>query len=224
MHKCDRYCCYCQGLQNIRLCMDGKYYCGLPEGEISVAQSDTQRHGYEDPVRVVFHLDQSWNLVSVFCCAVEHQAIHADLRPSRRAMAQRRGRCFAAKACSQLSGNGSRVDVTLKHIRSHRNCDSLPRPGDAADRVGDVCFFRCAFGSERARSDELLSRVDRVLYNAEVAQRRTTLIRSTCPRITETLSDLRNNGLSRTGQLYALLQKIIHFVIPNEVRESLSWA
>src|SRR5262249_12839835 len=24
---CDRYCCYCQGQQGIRLCMDGKYYC-----------------------------------------------------------------------------------------------------------------------------------------------------------------------------------------------------
>ena len=45
--KCDRYCCYCQGLHNIRLCMDGKYYCPdcREACEISVAQSDTQRHG-----------------------------------------------------------------------------------------------------------------------------------------------------------------------------------
>jgi hypothetical protein len=28
-NKCDcvRYCCYCQGSEHIRLCVDGKYYC-----------------------------------------------------------------------------------------------------------------------------------------------------------------------------------------------------
>ncbi len=25
--KCDRYCCYCKGLEGIRLCTDGLYYC-----------------------------------------------------------------------------------------------------------------------------------------------------------------------------------------------------
>jgi hypothetical protein len=25
--KCDRYCCLCQGAYNVRLCMDGQYYC-----------------------------------------------------------------------------------------------------------------------------------------------------------------------------------------------------
>jgi len=45
--KCDRYCCYCQGQQSIRLCMDGKYYCPdcREACEISVAQSSTQSHG-----------------------------------------------------------------------------------------------------------------------------------------------------------------------------------
>lgn len=39
--KCDRYCCICKGQYNIRLCMDGLYYC--PECreacEISVVTS-----------------------------------------------------------------------------------------------------------------------------------------------------------------------------------------
>ena len=45
--KCDRYCCYCQALHNIRLCMDGKYYCPdcREACEISVAQSNAQPHG-----------------------------------------------------------------------------------------------------------------------------------------------------------------------------------
>lgn len=25
--KCDRYCCYCQGQEHIRLAADGQYYC-----------------------------------------------------------------------------------------------------------------------------------------------------------------------------------------------------
>ncbi len=25
--KCDRYCCYCEGVEGIRLCVDGRYYC-----------------------------------------------------------------------------------------------------------------------------------------------------------------------------------------------------
>ena len=42
--KCDRYCCYCQGQDGIRLCMDGKYYCPdcREACEISVAQSNAQ--------------------------------------------------------------------------------------------------------------------------------------------------------------------------------------
>ena len=40
--KCDRYCCYCQGLEGIRLCADGKFYCPYCREacEIHVAESD----------------------------------------------------------------------------------------------------------------------------------------------------------------------------------------
>lgn len=39
--KCGRYCCYCQGQENIRMCMDGRYYCPdcREACEISVANS-----------------------------------------------------------------------------------------------------------------------------------------------------------------------------------------
>jgi len=45
--KCDRYCCYCQGQQGVRLCVDGKYYCPdcREACEISVAQSSAQSNG-----------------------------------------------------------------------------------------------------------------------------------------------------------------------------------
>jgi len=41
---CERYCCYCQGQENIRLCMDGKYYCPdcREACEITVAESDAE--------------------------------------------------------------------------------------------------------------------------------------------------------------------------------------
>ena len=39
---CDRYCCYCQGQLNIRLCVDGKYYCPdcREACEVALADSD----------------------------------------------------------------------------------------------------------------------------------------------------------------------------------------
>ena len=40
--ECTRYCTYCQGLENIRLCLDGCYYC--PDCrevcEVSVTRTD----------------------------------------------------------------------------------------------------------------------------------------------------------------------------------------
>lgn len=44
--ECDRYCCYCQGQEHIRLCMDGKYYCPdcREACEISVAETGVQSY------------------------------------------------------------------------------------------------------------------------------------------------------------------------------------
>src|ERR1700692_3551107 len=68
----------------------------------------------EDPVRVVFHLDQKWNLVTVFCCAVEHQAIHAGFETEAGAQLASAAGDVCRESISQLSGNGSGVDVTLE--------------------------------------------------------------------------------------------------------------
>jgi hypothetical protein len=40
--KCERYCCYCHGMERIRLCVDVQYYCPdcREACEVSVAQSN----------------------------------------------------------------------------------------------------------------------------------------------------------------------------------------
>jgi hypothetical protein len=41
--KCDRYCIFCKGVYNIRLCVDGLYYCPdcREACEVSVVRSGT---------------------------------------------------------------------------------------------------------------------------------------------------------------------------------------
>ncbi len=134
--------------------MDGKYYCPdcREACEISVAQS-TPNAMADEPVRVVFHLDQDWNLVSVFCCAVEHQAIHAGFETEAGAQLASAAGDVCRETISQLGGNGEGVDVTLDtfsdRIEIAIHCRGQVMP---ADRAGDVCVFRCAFRrSERAQ-------------------------------------------------------------------------
>src|SRR5258708_20375935 len=67
----------------------------------------------DEPVRVVFHLDQDWNLVGVFCCAVEHQAIHAGFETEAGAQLARAAGDVCRETIAQLGGNGEVVDVTL---------------------------------------------------------------------------------------------------------------
>jgi hypothetical protein len=42
---CEKYCCFCQSQQNIRLCVDGMYYCPdcREACELRVAESDDRR-------------------------------------------------------------------------------------------------------------------------------------------------------------------------------------
>jgi len=45
--ECNRYCCMCQGLDAIRLCVDGNYYCPdcREACEVDVAQTIVQSNG-----------------------------------------------------------------------------------------------------------------------------------------------------------------------------------
>lgn len=41
--KCEKYCCYCQSLDDIRLCADGMYYCPACREACDVQVADDDR-------------------------------------------------------------------------------------------------------------------------------------------------------------------------------------
>jgi len=133
----------------------------------------------DEPVRVVFHLDQDWDLVGVFCCAVEHQAIQAGFETEAGAQLARAAGDVCRETILQLGGDGQRVDATLDtfsdrmEIAIHCRGQVLPAIGLEKFALSDTL----SEGAGRFNGQELLSRVDRVLYNAEDGVARTTLVK-----------------------------------------------
>jgi hypothetical protein len=133
----------------------------------------------DEPVRVVFHLDQNWNLVGVFCCAVEFQAIQAGFETEAGAQLARAAGDVCRQSISQLGGDGQGVDVTLDTF-SDRMEIAIHCRGQLLPVIGlDTFAFSDAHsgGAGGLNGQELLSRVDRVLYNAEDGVARTTLVK-----------------------------------------------
>ena len=133
----------------------------------------------DEPVRVVFHLDQDWNLVGVFCCAVEHQAIQAGFETEAGAELARAAGDVCRETISQLGGDGPGVDVTLDTF-SDRIEIAIHCRGQALPVLGLEKFAFSNTQTGRAggiNGQELLSRVDRVLYNSEGGVARTTLVK-----------------------------------------------
>jgi hypothetical protein len=132
-----------------------------------------------EPVRVVFHMDQDWDLVSVFCSAVEHQAIQAGFETEAGAQLARAAGDVCRETISQHGGNGEGVDITLETF-SDRMEIAIHCRGQVLPAIGLEKFaFSDALpgGASGLNGQELLSRVDRVLYNAEGGVARTTLVK-----------------------------------------------
>jgi hypothetical protein len=133
----------------------------------------------DEPVRVVFHMDQSSDLVGVFCCAVEHQAIHAGFETEDGAQLARAAGDVCREAISQAGGHGDGVDVTLEtyadrmEVAIHCRGQHVPPLGLDAFAASDSR----ASASGGLNGIELLSRVDRVLYNSADGIARTTLVK-----------------------------------------------
>jgi hypothetical protein len=133
----------------------------------------------DEPVRVVFHLNQDWNLVGVFCSAVEHQAIHAGFETEAGAQLARAAGDVCRETISQFGGEGEGVDVTLDtfsdriEIAIHCRGQVLPALGLETFALSDAL----SAGAGGLNGLELLSRVDRVLYNAEGGVAKTTLVK-----------------------------------------------
>jgi hypothetical protein len=133
----------------------------------------------DEPVRVVFHLDRDTDLVSVFCCAVEHQAIHAGFETEAGAELARAAGDVCRETFSQLGVEGDGVDVALDTF-SDRIEIAIRCRGQVLPAVGLDAFAFLGANSEGPaglNGRDLLSRVDRVLYNAEGGVARTTLVK-----------------------------------------------
>ena len=133
----------------------------------------------DEPVRIVFHLDQDPRLVGVFCSAVEFQAAHAGLEASASEQLASAAGDVCRETISQLGGDGEAVDVTLDtfsdriEIAIHARGPVLPAAG-----LETFAFSNAKSGAAGGLNGlELLSRVDRVLYHAEDGVARTTLVK-----------------------------------------------
>jgi hypothetical protein len=130
-------------------------------------------------VRVVFHIDQDSDLVGVFCCAVEHQATHAGFETEDGAQLARAAGDVCRKAIAQVGETGDGIDVTLEtypdrmEVAIHCRGEQLPPVGLDSFAGSDSPASR----SGGLNGLELLSRVDRVLYNTADGIARTTLVK-----------------------------------------------
>ena len=133
----------------------------------------------DEPVRVVFHIDQDTRLVGVFCCAVEHQAIQAGLESDACAQLARAAGDVCRETISHLAVDDQRVDVTLDtfsdRIEIAIHCRGRTTPAVGLEKY--AIAGAAADGPGGLNGMDLLSRVDRVLYNAEDGIARTTLIK-----------------------------------------------
>jgi hypothetical protein len=133
----------------------------------------------DEPVRVVFHLNLDWNLIGVLCCAVEYQAIHAGFETEAGGQLARAAGDVCRETISQLGGDGEGVDVTLDTF-SDRIEIAIHCRNQVLPAIGLETFAFSNEPSGRAsglNGLELLSRVDRVMYNAEGGVARTTLVK-----------------------------------------------
>jgi hypothetical protein len=133
----------------------------------------------DEPVRVVFHIDQDTRLVGVFCSAVEHQANQAGLESDACAQLARAAGDVCRETISHLKVDDQRVDVTLDtfsdRIEIAIHCRGLAMPAVGLEKYAIASASSDTPGGLDGM--ELLSRVDRVLYNAEGGIARTTLVK-----------------------------------------------
>jgi hypothetical protein len=133
----------------------------------------------DEPVRIVFHLDQDRRLVGVFCSAVQFQATQAGFEAEAGEQLAKAAGDVCRETISQLGGDGECVDVTVDtfsdriEIAIHCRGQVLPALGLESFAFSDAL----SGGAGGLNGLELLSRVDRVLYNAEDGAARTTLIK-----------------------------------------------
>jgi hypothetical protein len=137
----------------------------------------------DERVRVAFHMDRDSRLVSVMCSAVEHQAVQAGFEAEAGAQLAKAAGDVCREVISKMDGDDSGVDATLDRF-SDRIEISIHSRGQGQPAVGLEAFAHSSVqsgahsgGASDFNGQELLSRVDRVLYNNEGGVARTTLVK-----------------------------------------------
>jgi len=137
-----------------------------------------------EPVRVEFHLDQDSALVGVLCSAVQFQASQAGFEAETCAEIARASEVVCRESLLKLAGADGGLDVMLESYADRIEV-SFVHGGQLAPAVGLEKFALpgdLAGGAGGINGLELLSRVDRVLYNTEDGKARTTLVKCLKPR------------------------------------------
>jgi hypothetical protein len=128
-----------------------------------------------ESVRVVFHLNQDLRLVGVVCDAVRFQALQAGLETEAASQLAKAAEDVFREAVSQLAG-AEGLDVTLETFRDRLEI-AVHTHGEAQPAAGLDAFLLPGGGASGFSGQELLSRVDRVLYNTEDGVASTTLVK-----------------------------------------------
>jgi hypothetical protein len=130
-----------------------------------------------EPVRVLFHLDQSSALVGVLRAAVQFQAVQAGFEPDRCADIGAASEAVCRETLSQVTEADGGLDVALDTFADRMEVSFVHR-GQAAPAIGLEKFaLPDASGTGEINGLELLWRVDRVQYNTENGKVRTTLVK-----------------------------------------------
>ena len=132
-----------------------------------------------EPVRVVFHLNQDSRLVGVLCSAVQFQALQAGLGTEAVGQLAKAAEEVCRETISRLASGDESIEVTLEtysdriEVAFHSHGEPMPAAG--------LETFAFSSGTPERPSGidglQLLSRVDRIRYNNEHGVGRTTLVK-----------------------------------------------
>lgn len=132
-----------------------------------------------DPVRVVFHLDRDPLLAGVLRCAVRFQALQAGLDEQTSDQFAGAIEDVCRETISQVTHPEGGIEVNLEvfadriEVTIHTQDQQMPAIGLETFVLADVTTG----GPGGINGLELLSRVDRVLFNTEKSAARTTLVK-----------------------------------------------
>lgn len=139
----------------------------------------------DEPTRVVFHLDRDPRLIAAVRGAVHYQAALAGLESQSCENFAIASEDVCREVLSQLTDADRGLDVTLDTFPDRIEI-SIHYHGRLAPAAGLESFAlpgAHAGGTGEVNGLELLSRVDRVMFNTEKGAARTTLVKFLQPKL-----------------------------------------